>query len=323
MTKFMIVLSEARSGTTAFGSMIRQLDGVLWLGEPWNQELWWLPDESRETILKSFENSGHRVEADGGLANGSARANPSGFLDALSESSNLLDYKFVAMKLLWHQLSGEDIRRVIERLDVTTLVLIRDPVDTYISEIKATRTSAWNSLDYTDLKPELDPDHFKDWTIHRKKFLDFIEKNASFIWGYLRYEDLFGNQRKGDKSFSRAMALMGLSAHNEGPTTVKQDRGRFPDQRVSNFNAFQKSLGPEFFDALYSRETTESLRKLVDLSKSSPLPGTAMSASRAQRLRECVPGNCSDLEKSSFSELIAGTLAWRVRGGPIGASLKP
>lgn len=269
-TRFVVLLSQARSGTTAVGTVFEQARNYAWIGEVWNPTRWWIPEKVRRTLRAHIQS--HPGSRDFNIAtfNGYTRANPAQFLGELDQSDLFPQAKYVGLKLLWSDLPPEVmVSEVLSQPSVQSVALIRNPVLTYVSQRKAIETREWRDFDYTHLKPTIDSDHFVGWMRGRRQFIRFLSDNSDFISGFVTYEDLFPGGTMDTAIFEGAMDRIGLPLGNSisAPTTSIQDSETEVRQRVANFDAIESVLGDTSVEDTLAEEVALLDQSLPNLGK--------------------------------------------------------
>lgn len=256
----LIVFGMARSGTTAVGQVIQKTAGCAWLGESFNAGKAWIPAQHLTEIIPELLASGTAPPGTNpDNLNEWTRKNPSRFLGMSTSTLERQGYKFMATKILWNQLPPGDLMKIFPFNDNgCNIVILRDPVATFISSKKALITGKWNRFDYTTLKPSLSVEDWHSWLKGRANFLSFLEKNIEMFSGVLSYEELAPagalEPKRVKASFSEIfpIPIQGES----GPAISKQDRQRTPRDRVGNWDELQAHF--DNHGCLSNTLTTES-----------------------------------------------------------------
>jgi hypothetical protein len=149
----------------------------------------------------------------------------------------------MATKILWNQLPPGDLMKIFPSNDNgCNVVILRDPVATFISNKKALITGKWNRFDYTTLKPSLSVEDWHYWLDGRANFLGFLEKNMEMFSGVVSYEELAPagvlEPKRVGEAFAQICSIP-IQVESE-PDMSKQDRHSGPRDRVGNWDELQE-----------------------------------------------------------------------------------
>ena len=179
----------------------------------------------------SFENT---VDEDFGIFR---RSQPDVFLELLNKYLLEENKKHLFFKLFFNQLPEEALEKLFKVKKISFIFLVRNILDIYISQVKASDLSSWDSVDTTQIKINLD----------RKKFLTYQDRilnwysycyskinNKSTI-KFINYENIFSNGDV-DKNILSSVGLNKEKSIIKEPFFVKQDK---------NIDWFDKVKNPD------------------------------------------------------------------------------
>ena len=145
---------------------------------------------------------------------------------------------------------------ILEADDVTKVILDRSPIDSFISLSKAQQLQQWELVDTSELKIQLNAEHYVRWHHKQKKWLDevidVLESTGS-KYSVLNYADL----KIDDHDHNLALVLnklevAGLTLDGEivagDSSYFKQDRQQDPHKKVTNWHKFVDNL-PNYYAA--------------------------------------------------------------------------
>ncbi len=176
------------------------------------------------------------------------------------------------IKLIGSELSSKEIDREKERIlsfkvfqghlppkvlaqmidKYSAIAVTRRVIDTYISFVKATKTSAWLKLDTTQVKPALDIEDFVSWyeqrqTHYKQCANQYLETYHSKI-EVLRYEEFTRGSNAENLAFvcEKISAATGVVFNRFSAEFDlkfwKQDRNQSVTDKVANWSEFEKQL---------------------------------------------------------------------------------
>lgn len=204
------------------------------------------------------------------------QANPDHLLDIFQKSELYAENTVFSIKIFENHLSADRnvvSRALLYRPSSVSLAYTREPLDTYISAVKAQQMKSAISLNTTHVQPNLVLTHFKSWRSRRQKWIDFINNNRQHFSGLVRYEDLLSLGDASAQADALSKALVPLFPDTElAPlhkqvdkiaTTSKQDLSRNLSEKVANFESFLGECSREGINP-YVDERTFQLPNLLD-----------------------------------------------------------
>lgn len=240
----LIIFGMARSGTSALGQVIQKTPGCAWLGESFNAGKAWIPAQHLNQIIPELLASGAAPPGTNpDNLNEWTRKNPPRFLEMSNSTLERQGYKFMAAKILWNQLPPGDLMKIFSgNENGCNVVILRDPVATFISNRKALITRKWNRFDYTTLRPSLSVEDWHSWLKGRADFLGFLEKNMEMLSGVLSYEGLAPagalEPERVRAGFEKIFTIP-IQGESE-PAFSKQDRQSTSRDRAGNWDELQR-----------------------------------------------------------------------------------
>ena len=177
-----------------------------------------------------------------------ARGAPLRFLDTLARIAAEDGADSFSLKLFPPHLDDAHLPDVLGRPDLSVVILKRRPIDAHVSDLKAARARCWMGVDTTALKIELDLDRYLDWKRRRDAWYARVEALLTAMGKsapLLRYEtdvDTDADRRLAlSRNLFRGFGLGGdLRTEPPAPRLFRQDRGKSPAQKVTNWDAFYR-----------------------------------------------------------------------------------
>jgi LPS sulfotransferase NodH len=158
--------------------------------------------------------------------------------------------KILSFKVFQDHLPHTALAQMID--DYSAIAITRRVIDSYVSFIKATETSAWLKLDTTQVKPTLYIEDFVDWYHQRQTYYKqcadrYLKAHHSKI-EVLRYEEF----TRGSNSENLAFICQKISAatgivldHSSAEFDLKfwkQDKNQSVTEKVANWSEFEEQL---------------------------------------------------------------------------------
>jgi hypothetical protein len=134
---------------------------------------------------------------------------------------------------------------LLPRQDIASLIYIRNPLDTFISEVKLTVSKSAISTDTTNLRPALKLADFLRWRKQRQNWMEFFNANSKYFMGVVHYESITAlpDLDAQTKALTKAIVACGIKRDfsfdtSDAKIISKQDTSTLPEDKVSNFGAF-------------------------------------------------------------------------------------
>lgn len=225
-----VILTPGRSGSTYFLNNIANIPEFYAFGEIFsNDGLNRLNGYENDFISKTNIQNDDLYEF--------IKHNPEILLDFLK--TKLDDrYKIFFYKILIHQLQLKHIIKICKRSENKTIFLVRNVIDTYISDFKAEHFSVYTYLDTTNYKPEIDINLLMDFYYDMNDRLIKIYDNVDTIKIVIGYENFIDvDQDKLIKNYIKLFLIFGINipTFNLG-NLPKQDKNSFWGDKISNYN---------------------------------------------------------------------------------------
>lgn len=179
------------------------------------------------------------------------RADPSRTIDVLDSLRQQAGVTCFVFKVFPDHLDWPVVRRaILARHDVVPIFIVRRVIDQYISFQKAMASGVWRDTDTTNVKVDLSADHFQKWLNNRRRWYDEHRRFLDLIgqpYETLRYEDdIDAKPGVAVARFRQAAKSLGIPlADLDAPVAggmERQDRAASPDDKVSNWPAFESEL---------------------------------------------------------------------------------
>jgi hypothetical protein len=180
-----------------------------------------------------------------------AHEKPTQWLEALGRTAAFEGKHFISFRLMEGQLPTDRIQSALMSWPGLRVVMVmRKQIDAYVSWRKAIELGKWQDVDTTDMKVELDADHFAGWLDEQQRWYemwrDYLNRNY-LPSPTVRYElDIDQPPERIVRRFVATAAQVGVTLR--APATmshkglVRQDRSTNAFDKVSNWPQFSREI---------------------------------------------------------------------------------
>lgn len=249
--KLFLLVSDRRSGTNNLGYMLSQYPEFLSAGEIFHHKTTYGGFEHFDEYLGWFA---ARIGLDPGLEAAARDAAVTAYTHArpLETVAALIDFarakgRTCAMfKLFPGHLQNWQLDRIVGRFRPEVLLLLRTPLEAYVSLQKANALKAWMFADTTGMTVRLDADDYRAW--HRRasvfyRFAIFSSLARGRHPRIVRYDDLYRARATPQEAVETIFRQMGIGLRAGTIDNLKvQDRGGSVFESIENFDAFLAAL---------------------------------------------------------------------------------
>lgn len=140
------------------------------------------------------------------------------------------------------------VRQLLEGSRPPCIVLHRNPIDSFISNVKAAQTSKFENVDTTDISVSLIPQKYVEWYNNHAQFYGMIIhmlERAQAPYIVMKYDDLYGADKPhlSDQLLEQLEPLgVSLGGYKGANELMKQDRETDYARKVANWDDFTTKL---------------------------------------------------------------------------------
>lgn len=249
--KLFLLVSDRRSGTNNLGFMLGQYPEVLAAGEIFHPRTSYGGFEHYEAFL---DHLGARIGLGPGLAPAArgravaawTHARPIEAVEALLGFAALKGKTCTIFKIFPGHLRAWQLDRIVGRFRPEVLLLLRTPLEAYVSLQKANALKTWILADTTGMRVRLDAGDFAAWHDRASGFYRFAIF-ASLARGLqpriVHYDALYKARAAPQQVVETVFRQMGVPLRAEAVRNLKvQDRGGSVFDSIENFDAFEADL---------------------------------------------------------------------------------
>ena len=247
MAQLILEISGPRLGSTSFRRKLEGFGGILSVGELYHPK----PDahcDHVEALLESCRRLGHAPGSDGLALRRWAATAPVEAAEVALEAARAAGRPHVVVKAGLGNPGGPGLARVIDVHRPIGLLLLRAPIDQYISRQKALSLGAWRSVDTTEMRPRIDVAAFRAARRRQQNHYRmglYLLRRAGCPVAILRYEELYAEERDPLEVIRETFAEVGVSlppATSPTDDLARQDRSRERSEKVANWGDFQAEM---------------------------------------------------------------------------------
>ena len=245
--KLFLLVSDRRSGTNNLGYMLGQYPEVFSAGEIFHHKTTYGGFKHFDEYLGAFA---ARIGLDPGLdaaardaaVTGYTHAHPIGTVEALLDFAASKGKAYTIFKIFPGHLRSWQLDRIIGRFRPEVLLLLRTPLEAYVSLQKANALKAWMFADTTGMRVTLDPEDYVAW--HDKvssfyRFAIFASLARGLHPRIIHYDDLYKARAAPQEVLATIFRQMGIPLRaGEIANLEVQDRGGSVFESIENFDAF-------------------------------------------------------------------------------------
>ena len=249
--KLFLLVSDRRSGTNNLAYMLSQYPEILSAGEIFHPRTSFGDFEGFDEYFDWFA---RRIGLDPGLdvaardraISAFTHARPLETVAALLERAQARGKAYTMFKVFPGHLRNWQLDRIIGRFRPEMLLLLRTPLEAYVSLQKANALKAWMFADTTGMKVALDPADYLAW--HEKassfyRFAIFSSLARGLHPRILHYDDLYKARATPQQALETIFRQMGIGLQAGTINNLKiQDRGGSVFESIENFDAFFAAL---------------------------------------------------------------------------------
>jgi hypothetical protein len=250
--KLFLLVSDRRSGTNNLGYMLGQYPEVLSAGEIFHPATSYGGFAYFEAFLGHLE---ARIGLEPGLAQDArdravsawTHANPIEAVETLLDFAALNGKTCTIFKVFPGHLRAWQLDRIVGRFRPEVLLLLRTPLEAYVSLQKANALRTWVLADTTGMRVRLDAADFAAWHARTSGFYRFAIF-AALARGLqpriVHYDALYKARAAPQEVVETVFRQMGVPLQAEAVQNLKvQDRGGSVLDSIENFDAFEAALG--------------------------------------------------------------------------------
>jgi hypothetical protein len=249
--KLFLLVSDRRSGTNNLGYMLGQYPEVLAAGEIFHSRTSFGGFEHFEAFLGHL---GARIGLEPGLAPAArdravvawTHAHPIATVEALLDFAGSKGRTCTIFKIFPGHLRAWQLDRIVGRFRPEVLLLLRTPLEAYVSLQKANALKTWMLADTTGMRVRLDAADFAAWHGRASSFYRFAI-TSSLTHGLqpriVHYDAFYKARAAPQQVVETIFRQMGVPLRAEAVKNLKvQDRGGSVLASIENFEAFQAAL---------------------------------------------------------------------------------
>lgn len=240
MLKTIILISNARSGVTALDIfMKRNFPSFCYLGSEvskyQDKQL-----ENQAQIIYSYKDSNLSKKYDQLILHRNNK-NYSEFVILLSDFFNELNYKYLTVKFTKnYKVSDFHLLKIANMKNTSTIFILRNPMDIYISQQKADNIKVWKSVDTTEMKIEVNPNKFLSFykqlmEFYQNSYKIFSQNNHIKI---ITYDEIYNNSNNWQDNvidlFNNITHQNNFKEYHSDSKFIKQDKSKNWRDKVTN-----------------------------------------------------------------------------------------
>jgi len=245
--KLFLLVSDRRSGTNNLVFMLGQYPEFLAAGEVFHHKVSYGGFEHFEEYR---DHLGARIPLAAGLAPEArdaaivthAHAHPIRTVEALLDFAEAKGKTCCLFKIFPGHLRNFQVDRIVGRFRPEVLLLLRTPLEAYVSLQKANQLKAWMFADTTGLRVTLDPEDYLAWHAKVSGFYRFTIL-ACLARGLtpriLGYDELYKARQPPQRVLEKIFLQMGIRLQGAEVDSLKvQDKSRSVFDTIENYDAF-------------------------------------------------------------------------------------
>ncbi|KZX58398.1 hypothetical protein A3709_02750 [Halioglobus sp. HI00S01] len=160
-------------------------------------------------------------------------------------------------KIFPNHLNAKQVRRqILKNQKVQKVIIDRNVIDVYVSELKAVHIQKWGHVDTSEIRVMIDFGRFKKWLQERRRWyshaLEILQSSGQdyIYYPYSKISSLSPEDLVHD--FHSSLSSMGIEVESrEGELEnllQKQDRSKSYSEKVKNWDEFQRQADRIQFD---------------------------------------------------------------------------
>jgi hypothetical protein len=153
-----------------------------------------------------------------------------------------------SVQIFLGHLPSYSIRRLLERRRMPSIVLHRNPIDSFISNVKAAVMEKFEHVDTTDLQVTLNAQRYVDWYNRHAQFygmvLYYLQKTET-PYVVMKYDDIYqdGQPHLSEQLRDKLGGIgVSLGEFHGAKELTKQDRSSDYAKKVANWDEFEGKL---------------------------------------------------------------------------------
>lgn len=239
MLNTIILISQARSGVTA-------LDNFMKINFP---SFCSLGCEVCKLKNKELENNAHKIYSykDSNLSEKynqlifhKKNKNYSEFVMLLSDFFNELNYKYLTVKFTKdYKISDYHLLKIANMNNISTIFVLRNVMDVFISKVKADKNKVWSGVDTTEIKIEVNPDQFLSF--YKKLMMFYVNSYKIFSQNndikIITYDEIYNNNNWQDNVidlFNNITHQNNFKEYHSDSKLFKQDKSKNWQDKITN-----------------------------------------------------------------------------------------
>jgi hypothetical protein len=247
MAQLILEISGPRLGSTTFRRKLEGFGGIMSVGELFNRRPRADPDHG-DALLEAARRLGHAPGPDAVAMRSWAADSPVEAIAVALEAAREAGRSHAVVKVAPGHLSSPRLAEIVDLYRPVGIVLLRAPIDQYISRQKALSLGAWRSVDTTQMRPRIDAAAFRAARRRQQNHCRmglYLLRRFECPVAILRYETLYAEGRDPLDVIRETFAGLGVSlppASSPSDDLARQDRSGDRSEKVSNWADFHAEM---------------------------------------------------------------------------------
>jgi hypothetical protein len=243
MPRLILEISGPRLGSTSFRRKLTSFGSFVTFGELFHQG----QDAHAENLAylrKAYQQNGHNPGTEDIEIRRLARANPKNAIDRALDVAKAQGVSFAVIKIAPSHLRANELNEIIRQYDCIGIILVRAPIDQYISRQKALELNVWKNVDTTAIRPTISSKAFRS---ARRRLQNHFRMAVYLLERWQRtkivisYEDLYNQENDTMEVLRAALAPLQIPLP-KGLVPVddlrRQDAEKDRSKKVANWDTF-------------------------------------------------------------------------------------
>ncbi len=240
-------ISGPRLGFTSFRRKLEGFGGILSIGDLFNAA----PNahcDHNDALLEAARRMGQAPCPDPMALRRWAGAAPVGAIAVALEAARASGATHVVVKVAPGHLSSPSLARIVDVHRPLGILLLRVPIDQYISRQKAMALKTWRMIDMTAVKPRIDATAFRAARrrqLNQNRMGLYLLQRFGCAVETLRYETLDadgGDPMEILQQTFRRLVVMLVSGGRPAADLTRQDRSAARENKVANWKDFHAEM---------------------------------------------------------------------------------